>query len=96
MSGSIDLKLEGFCIETAARRALRDLADRLMAGDEQSENDLSGPIELLHAFLEAGGFGCLRAERPELDGNWDVNVRIRHNGERFEIDLLDQPRRHED
>lgn len=73
----IPLHLEGHCIQTAARHALRDRQARLL--EEETDPDeglLEAELELLIAFLESHDFPRLRAARPELGGGQPITVEV--------------------
>jgi hypothetical protein len=75
------LVLEGYCIETAARRERRRIEARLLELDpvDPGLRSLAGDLELLTEFLRGIDFSALRAARPELDGRADVTVELRRD-----------------
>ena len=76
--GSLVLELGETCIQTAARRAHRQMAQMLLdqsTGGTVRENAL----DTLGDFLTRTDFAALRAERPELAGGTPCRVRLRRN-----------------
>ena len=76
--GSLVLELGETCIQTAARRAHRRMAQMLLdqsTGGTFPENAL----DTLGDFLARTDFAALRAERPELAGGTPCRVRLRRN-----------------
>jgi len=73
--GSLALRLGDACIEASAKRARRELADSLLAGQEPSVA-LEALVELLDQFLTTTDFRRLRGDHPELAGGTPCHVRI--------------------
>ena len=83
MISHIRLSLATHCIQTAARRAHRELTDALIedrlrpcAADGGGLADDEARLELLTDFLETHDFAALRAAHPELAGGRPVTVEI--------------------
>lgn len=74
------LDLSTCCIETAAKRAHRQMVDFLAnAHESQSQDQLEETkkqIELVLEFLETTDFAKLRSCQPELAGSSSVCVRL--------------------
>jgi tRNA (adenine37-N6)-methyltransferase len=68
------LDLSEHCIETAARRKHRRLADCALGGGGE---DGGQAMELLDRFLRETDFRRLRAEEPDLAGGFGVRVELR-------------------
>ena len=74
--GRAGLKLEGHCIETAARVECRRL-EFLMFDLPERDPDLppvADRLGIIQRFLEKTDFRALRAQRPELDGRTKMKV----------------------
>ncbi len=74
--GRAGLKLEGHCIETAARiecRRLEYILFDLQEGDPD-QPPVADRLGIIQRFLERTDFMALRARRPELDGRTKMKV----------------------
>lgn len=71
---SVLLDLSDHCIETAARRAHRELTDALVRGSH--DRDAGARLRLLQDFLEGTDFAALRTRDPRLAGGRTVRVRL--------------------
>ncbi len=74
------LRLQGHCIETAAKKARRALSERLLRseeGDGTEIGDLEKNLNLLDRFLDGADFRKIRNEIPLFDGRADVVVLLR-------------------
>ena len=76
--GSVGLSIGEFCIETAAKRAHRELAAALLDG-RASQPGAHAALDLLVTFLSTTDFAVLRSETPALAGGTRVRVRL-HRG----------------
>lgn len=74
--GRAGLKLEGHCIETAARIECRRLEYLLFDMHEQDADrpPVADRLGIIQRFLERTDFEALRAQRPELDGRTQMKV----------------------
>jgi len=78
--GSLVLAVGEFCIETAARRAHREVTEALLAG--RGEDAALGILaETLERFLTTTRFSALRTEHPELAGGTRCRVRLHREGD---------------
>jgi hypothetical protein len=77
MMPAIDLilELDGFCIETTAKRAHRRLMEHLLEAPEQNPEQ-EARLQLLGDFLQQEDFQALRASDLELTGGSAVRVRL--------------------
>ena len=75
LNGTVVLFLGKSCIETAAKRARRELVAACLESSE-SGACIGEPIELLGHFLETTDFGRLRTEHPELAGGIECYVEL--------------------
>jgi len=73
--GKIILALDGACIQTAAKRAHRELTVSLLKAGEASDAERAG-LETLAAFLSSEDFPALRARHPELAGGTSFRVAL--------------------
>lgn len=74
--GRAGLKLEGHCIETAARIECRRL-EYLLFDLPESDPDrqpVADRLGIIQRFLQMTDFAALRAQRPELDGRTQMKV----------------------
>ena len=86
--GSLVLTLGGSCIQTAAKRAHRDLSSALFEG-RAAGSAVEAALETLSWFLSTTDFALLRAEHPELAGAVPCRVRLWRDGEgvvRWEVE----------
>jgi hypothetical protein len=74
--GRAGLKLEGHCIETAARLECRRLEYLLfdMSGQDADRPPVEERLGIVQRFLQKTDFRTLRAQRPELDGRTKMKV----------------------
>jgi len=85
------LRLDGGCIETAARRELQRLIVAALAAPGDPEVDSARQIALLGEFVRTADFRALRATRPELAGDHDLEVSVRLvPGVGYEVEVLDR------
>jgi hypothetical protein len=69
------LRLDGVCIQTAARRAREELVANYL--DEPApQTGAEEPIGLLERFLETTDFRKVRSRQPELAGGTQCCVRL--------------------
>ncbi|MBN1946909.1 MAG: hypothetical protein JW797_14645 [Bradymonadales bacterium] len=73
--GSLVLTLDEACIQTAAKKAHREIALALLDGVEQDEA-MEGALDLLERFIDNTDFATLRARHPELAGHAGCRVRL--------------------
>ena len=81
-SAEIVLRLDGVCVETAARRAHRALTARLLEDDATATEDSATRYELLTRFLEEADFKSLRATDPLLRGETEDTVTVAYTEDR--------------
>lgn len=72
---SIKLHLKDHCIETAAKKKLRDLTDQYY-NTENVPDILLQEIKFLQTFIEKSDFPRLRSEDERLSGTQEIFVRI--------------------
>ena len=72
------LELDGFCIETTAKRERRRLMEHLLEEPEQ-DPEQEARLELLHEFLRQEDFASLRAADRELTGSSLLRIRLFRN-----------------
>ncbi len=74
--GRAGLKLEGHCIETAARIECRRLEYVLfdLREDDPDRPPVADRLGIIQRFLERTDFMSLRARRPELDGRTKMKI----------------------
>jgi hypothetical protein len=72
---TVVLALGDACIQTAAKRAHRELAAALLEG-RAAASEAGAALETLARFLAATDFAALRAEHPELAGGIACRVRL--------------------
>lgn len=75
-NGSPVLALDGACIQTAAKRAHRELSSALLEG-RAAGSAAEAALETLARFLSTTDFALLRARHPELAGGGACRVRLR-------------------
>jgi hypothetical protein len=63
--GSVLLSLADCCVQTAAKRAHRELTAALLDG-RASESGVCAAVDLLRDFLSSTDFAVLRSETPAL------------------------------
>jgi len=73
--GSLVLKLDESCIQTAAKRAHREVTAVLLDGRAAATTHGS-LADTLARFLSTADFAALRAEHPELAGGTRCRVRL--------------------
>lgn len=78
--GRVVLSLDGACIQTAARRAHRELAAALIEG-RAAGPEAEASLETLTEFIAATDFAALRAKHPELAGGAPCRVVLRRGGD---------------
>ena len=85
------LRLDGDCIETAARRKLQRLISAALAAPGDPDAETARRIALLGEFVRTADFRTLRATRPELAGDRDLEVIVRLDPDAgYEVDVLDR------
>jgi len=90
--GSVLLSLANCCIQTAAKRAHRDLTAALLDGPSTA-GAACAAVDLLRDFLAAADFAALRSETPALAGGDNVLIRLYRDGEgTARWTLVDAPR----
>lgn len=73
--GSLVLTVGECCIQTAAKRAHREVTVALLDGSDATAT--LGPLaDMLERFLTTTDFSALRAEHPELAGGSPFRVRL--------------------
>lgn len=73
MKQGLLLDLSAACIQTAARRAHRQLVEACLL-DDLADPEREALVESLGRFLETADFPTLRAEHPELAGGTACRV----------------------
>lgn len=74
--GSVVLTVGECCIQTAAKRAHREVTAALLEGRAATDT-LGALADTLERFLGATDFSALRADHPELAGGSPRQVRLR-------------------
>ncbi len=67
MSCRVYLRLDGHCVETAARGEFKRLLDRYFSVPDEAE-DMEECLELLREFIEKSDFPTLRSSDERLSG----------------------------
>ena len=75
MAVTVDLELDHFCIQTAARREHARLLRRLLEAQDE-DGVVMARVDLLAEFLAGTDFRRLRAEQPALAGGEVCRVTI--------------------
>ncbi len=78
MSCLVHLRLDGHCVETAARGEFKRLMDRFFS-DCGDEPDLGERLELLREFIEISDFAALRSFDERLSGAVPCTVTVYRN-----------------
>jgi hypothetical protein len=74
--GSLILTVGESCIQTAAKRAHREVTAALLEGRAKA-TALGALADMLERFLGTTDFSALRTEHPELAGGTPCRVRLR-------------------
>ena len=74
--GSLVLTLDGICIQSAAKRAHREITNFLLDSNTGQDTPLHTLVDLLREFLSSSDFSALRTHHPELTGGSRCCVRI--------------------
>ncbi len=74
-NGSLALILREACIQTTARRAHREITEKLIS-ELSPDEALKVSVDLLERFLVSTDFARLRTEHPELAGGTPCRVRL--------------------
>jgi len=76
--GSLVPEVRECCIQTAAKRALREVTAALLEGSSATAT-LGAIAAVLERFVGAIDFSALRADHPELAGGTPCEVRLRRS-----------------
>ena len=70
------LDLREHCVETAARKRNRELAEHLLRDDltEEERAEAAAQIRILESFAKGRDFRAMRAQDPELAGGAAVEL----------------------
>ena len=87
MPVKINLNLGGHCIETEAKKKLKDLMDEYFSMDDP-EGEIDFKIDLLREFIEKSDFRKLRTGDIRLDGEKEALVVLsRDRGGKIKMEL---------
>ncbi len=75
------LHLDGYCVETAAKKKYDEIVRKLLKEDDE---ELERQLELLIEFLKKADFGKLRS--MGFDGSKRISVRVRKVDDEFLVE----------
>ncbi len=79
MSFRVYLRLDGHCVETAARGEFKRLMDRFFSEPDDAD-DIAERLDLLREFIDTSDFAALRSSDERLSGAVACTVAVYRDG----------------